>query len=98
MDWFLLRNFCITSTVAKIALNAEAVYSDEESIWLNEMLSMRCHDPTPITTNVEYLSMPVEELLKLSKQELSDICKSNGHTISGNKSDLVGQIQHWKQD
>jgi hypothetical protein len=37
--------------------------------------------------------MPVQELLRLRRKELSNICKSYCHPISGNKSDLVSRIQ-----
>lgn len=92
-EWFLLRKFCITSTVAKIALDGDPdKYNDEEKNWLRVKLGKQFTDPIESIGHVDYSLMPFDELFSKGKKELIDICKSYGHSSSGNKTDIVNRI------
>jgi hypothetical protein len=63
-EWFLLQKFCITSTVASVALSTDSVYTMDEMNWLNLKLGMRCIPPTPTQVDLVFTTMLVDDLLR----------------------------------
>ena len=99
-EWFMLRRFLVTSTVAEkiirllIKCNINLI-SDDEVVFLNSSLGI-----STITGNeqvdlqyTDYKDKSESDLIKLKRPELVDILREYGHSLSGTKPDLVKRIK-----
>jgi hypothetical protein len=94
-EWFLLRKFSITSTVAKAVLDMDDDRSPEDKDWMRNNLGIQFRDAIdePTIEDADYAAMSFPELIVKGKKELMEICKSLGHRTSGNKKDMVNRIK-----
>jgi hypothetical protein len=70
-------------------------YSEEQVQWLRSKLGLRIRVNNGSTTEVveDFSAMPSEELMLKAKKDLMNICKTLGHSTSGNKEVLVTRIK-----
>ena len=98
-EWFILRRFVVTSTVAEKVLRLLIKFNidlldNEQCTFLQSSLGISTKTGNK-EVDQEYLRYKDESqsnLLKLKRQQLVDIAKEYGHPISGNKPELVTRI------
>ena len=72
----MLRKLCVTSTVSATALDKDARFDTEDELqWLFSRFCLRCN-LTVSAIDFDYAEKNEEELLKMRKNDLVDICKS----------------------
>lgn len=92
-EWFLLQNFCVTSTVTGISLDEDATsYTKDQLQWFSLKVNIHIHTNDK-EIDVIYVEMDVNELVKMRENGLIEIFKSCSYKTTGNKIDLVSCIK-----
>jgi len=92
-SWFIFRTFVITSSVANALLVAEReIYSVAQQALL-ERMGKRLTSRNESAEMAAYQQQPFEELMRMTKDELKEICREYGSKLGGNKGELAERIR-----
>ena len=92
-SWFIFRAFVITSSVANALLVTEKeTYSIDQQVML-ERMGKRLTSRNESEEIAAYQQRSMEELMRMTKDELKDICREYGARLGGNKGELAERIR-----